>query len=62
MKWDYLVLNLAISSTLAKTDILKWQGDEGWELVAVVQNEDNEHIIYLKRPKHEPRGTTTDSL
>jgi hypothetical protein len=47
-RWEYLTTPLIIHNTTA---ILNNFGDQGWELVQVVQGPEGGLVAYLKRPK-----------
>jgi hypothetical protein len=48
-KWEYQTVPLLVHAT---KQILDNNGDEGWELVAVVPGPTGEQLIaYMKRPK-----------
>lgn len=55
MKWeyDYDYAYIGIFSkerTVTRDNVLKKRGYDGWELVAVVQDNPNYHLFYWKRP------------
>ncbi|TCP56881.1 uncharacterized protein DUF4177 [Tamaricihabitans halophyticus] len=48
-KWEYATVPLLIHAT---KQILDQWGEDGWELVTVLNNPTGEqHVAYLKRPK-----------
>jgi hypothetical protein len=49
--WEYVTVPLLVHAT---KQILDNWGDDGWELVAVVQGQSSEQLVaYFKRPKGE---------
>lgn len=46
-RWEYLTTPLIVHNTTA---ILNNWGDQGWELVQVVQGPEGGLVAYLKRP------------
>ncbi len=46
-RWEYLTTPLIVHNTTA---ILNNWGDQGWELVHVVQSPEGGLVAYLKRP------------
>jgi hypothetical protein len=58
-KWEYATVPL-ISHALQ--EILNQWGEEGWELVQIVESSATGTVGYLKRPKGQPaRGAGSDS-
>jgi hypothetical protein len=63
-RWEYLTTPLIVHNTAA---ILNNWGDQGWELVQVVQGPEGGLVAYLKRslptdtlPIDDPSGLTND--
>ncbi len=56
-KWEYATVPL-ISHALQ--EILNQWGEEGWELVQVVESQATGTTGYLRRPKEEPQPQATD--
>ena len=51
MNWEYKILNYSSRFTISKEDILNSAGKDGWELVSVIDNNNDDWIIfYFKRP------------
>ncbi len=48
--WEYITTPLIIHNTTA---ILNNWGDQGWELVHIVQGPEGGLVAYFKRPKQE---------
>lgn len=48
--WEYITTPLIIHNTTA---ILNNWGDQGWELVQIVQGPEGGLVAYFKRPKQE---------
>lgn len=46
-KWEYATAPLTIHNT---QDLLNAWGDEGWELVQIVQGPEGGLVAYFKRP------------
>ena len=55
-KWEYqIVLDTRKHMFVGDWGGLKQLGEEGWELVAVIESSEGERILYFKRPIMEGR-------
>jgi hypothetical protein len=56
--WEYTVFGLLPSqSEHEDQEALNEVGEEGWELVSVIQQNDGSRVVYLKRPVPENPGS-----
>jgi hypothetical protein len=54
MKWEYNAVSLPKIKTMLDPDLTKWltgQGNQGWELVAVIYvgKDERDQVFYFKR-------------
>jgi hypothetical protein len=57
-RWEYTVFGLLPSqSEHEDQEALNEVGEEGWELVSVIQQNDGSRVVYLKRPAPENPGS-----